>query len=61
MIFDHGLVHADPHPGNIHVKWVKNKNGKEEPKVVLLDHGIYNEISDTTRKGYAKMWRGIFA
>ena len=37
MIFHHGFVHCDPHPGNVLVR--KNKNGNDE--VVLLDHGLY--------------------
>ena len=37
MIFHHGFVHCDPHPGNVLVR--KNKHGNDE--VVLLDHGLY--------------------
>lgn len=37
MIFIHGFVHSDPHPGNILVK--KNSNGGCD--IVLLDHGLY--------------------
>ena len=37
MIFTHGIVHCDPHPGNIIVR--KNKKGKLE--LCLLDHGLY--------------------
>ena len=37
MIFQHGFVHSDPHPGNILVK--KLPLGKAE--IVLLDHGLY--------------------
>lgn len=37
MIFVHGFVHSDPHPGNILVK--KAANGGTE--VILLDHGLY--------------------
>jgi aarF domain-containing kinase len=38
MIFSHGFVHCDPHPGNLLVN--KNKvNG--ETQIVLLDHGLY--------------------
>lgn len=37
MIFTHGYVHADPHPGNILVK--KNSRGKTD--IILLDHGLY--------------------
>ena len=37
MIFQHGYVHCDPHPGNVLVH--KNKSGVDE--VILLDHGLY--------------------
>ena len=37
MIFHHGFVHCDPHPGNVLVR--KNKHGNDE--VILLDHGLY--------------------
>lgn len=42
MIFTHGFVHSDPHPGNILVK--KASNGGTE--VILLDHGLYAVSSD---------------
>jgi aarF domain-containing kinase len=37
MIFIHGFVHSDPHPGNILVK--KTPTGRVD--IVLLDHGLY--------------------
>lgn len=37
MIFIHGFVHSDPHPGNILIC----KNKKNETEVILLDHGLY--------------------
>lgn len=55
MIFEMGFVHADPHPGNIFV----TKSGKNDFKLVLLDNGLYAELSDKTRINYAKMWKGI--
>ena len=38
MIFKHGYVHCDPHPGNVLVS--KNKKTGDD-YVVLLDHGLY--------------------
>jgi aarF domain-containing kinase len=37
MIFIHGFVHSDPHPGNILVK--KTPTGGVD--IILLDHGLY--------------------
>lgn len=37
MIFIHGFVHSDPHPGNILVK----KSHKGHCDIILLDHGLY--------------------
>lgn len=57
MIFKAGFVHSDPHPGNLFAR--KNAEGKLE--LVLLDHGIYVELSEVTRLAYTKLWRGILA
>lgn len=40
MIFDHGFVHCDPHPGNIIVR----KRAKGDAEICLLDHGLYTVI-----------------
>lgn len=37
MIFKHGFVHSDPHPGNILIRKKENDN----LEIVLLDHGLY--------------------
>ena len=55
MIFREGFVHGDPHPGNLFAR--KDKNGNLE--IVLLDHGIYTDLSTEGRLGYTKLWRGI--
>lgn len=44
MIFSHGFVHCDPHPGNVLVNPVGEKTKKtkdREFQIVLLDHGLY--------------------
>lgn len=41
MIFVHGYVHCDPHPGNVLVR--RNQITNEE-EIVLLDHGLYSVI-----------------
>lgn len=54
QIFHTGFVHADPHPGNVMVKRV---NGKT--KLIILDHGLYQTISDKIRLNLSFMWRAI--
>jgi aarF domain-containing kinase len=58
MIYEKGFVHSDPHPGNMFVR--KTANGKDI-ELVILDHGIYTELPESTRLSYTKLWRGILA
>lgn len=55
MIHKYGFVHADPHSGNILVK--KDKSGGD--KLVLLDHGLYQELDEKTREQYNWFWLGL--
>lgn len=54
MIFIEGFVHSDPHPGNI---LVRNRDSQAE--IVLLDHGLYADLSDQFRWNYSKLWLAI--
>lgn len=54
MIFIVGFVHSDPHPGNI---LVRNRDSQAE--IVLLDHGLYADLSDEFRWDYSKLWLAI--
>ncbi|XP_011696911.1 PREDICTED: uncharacterized aarF domain-containing protein kinase 1 [Wasmannia auropunctata] len=54
MIFIEGFVHSDPHPGNI---LVRNRDSQAE--IVLLDHGLYADLSDQFRWDYSKLWLAI--
>ncbi|KAG8188058.1 hypothetical protein JTE90_009931 [Oedothorax gibbosus] len=56
MIFVQGYVHCDPHPGNILVH--KDENAKEA-KIVLLDHGLYVDLTDQFRFEYSNMWLSL--
>lgn len=38
MIFVHGFVHCDPHPGNVLVRKCPRS---QKTEIVLLDHGLY--------------------
>lgn len=57
MIFITGFVHSDPHPGNI---LIKKKNDTNETQIILLDHGLYANLSDEFRWSYSKLWLAIF-
>ncbi len=49
QIFDFGLFHADPHPGNLHVT--------PEGELVLLDFGIFGRIGEREKRECALlMW-----
>lgn len=55
MIFDYGYVHCDPHPGNVLVQ----KDSSGETQIVLLDHGLYTQLSSKFRYDYADFWSAI--
>ncbi|XP_039957916.1 aarF domain-containing kinase 1 [Bactrocera tryoni] len=55
MIFTTGFVHSDPHPGNILV----HKSPKGQVEIVLLDHGLYANLTDRFRYEYSKLWLSI--
>lgn len=68
MIFIHGFVHCDPHPGNVFVRlketsktrrnwWIFSR--KPEWELVLLDHGLYKELSTDFRLSYARLWKSV--
>uniref|UniRef100_A0A0N5AEP7 Protein kinase domain-containing protein n=1 Tax=Syphacia muris TaxID=451379 RepID=A0A0N5AEP7_9BILA len=55
MIFVKGIVHCDPHPGNVLV----HKSPDGDVKIVLLDHGQYLNLPDDFRLKYSKLWLAI--
>ena len=55
QMFLWGLVHCDPHPGNIFIR--RKPNGKLE--LVLIDHGLYIQMDPKFRKEYALFWRSL--
>jgi aarF domain-containing kinase len=57
QIFVHGFVHCDPHAGNVLVR--PSTVDPSRAHVVLLDHGLYKELSPWLRHEYAKLWRAL--
>uniref|UniRef100_UPI00358E662D uncharacterized aarF domain-containing protein kinase 5 isoform X2 n=1 Tax=Myxine glutinosa TaxID=7769 RepID=UPI00358E662D len=55
QIFTTGFIHADPHPGNVLVR--KGSDGKAE--LILLDHGLYECLSERDRLSLCQLWHAI--
>ncbi|XP_040044337.1 putative aarF domain-containing protein kinase 5 isoform X2 [Gasterosteus aculeatus] len=55
QIFYTGFIHADPHPGNVLVR----RGPDKKAELVLLDHGLYEFLSQRDRAALCKLWRSI--
>ncbi|XP_061347768.1 uncharacterized protein LOC133293238 isoform X2 [Gastrolobium bilobum] len=55
MVFVHGYIHGDPHPGNILVS-PEASNGFS---LVLLDHAVYRELDEEFRKDFCQLWEAL--
>ncbi|KAL5102109.1 hypothetical protein RYX36_006436 [Vicia faba] len=55
MIFVHGYIHGDPHPGNILV----SPGGRNGFSLVLLDHAVYRELDEEFRKDFCQLWEAL--
>ncbi|KAL3145108.1 hypothetical protein ABBQ38_001717 [Trebouxia sp. C0009 RCD-2024] len=56
MIFIHGDVHCDPHAANL---FLRKNEATGQLQLVLLDHGLYRQITDEFRKSYALLWQSL--
>ena len=71
MIFDQGFVHCDPHPGNMLARRLPEPSGSSSPhgtrgrmwrrrrpraQLVVLDHGMYRELTESFRASYSRLW-----
>ncbi|KAG0337534.1 hypothetical protein BG004_007609 [Podila humilis] len=62
MIYKDGFVHCDPHPGNVMIR--PTPAGSPSPRnfeIILLDHGLYRELTPEFRLDYARLWTAIIA
>ncbi|KAK7513476.1 ABC1 family-domain-containing protein [Phyllosticta citriasiana] len=57
QMFLWGVVHCDPHPGNIFLR--RLPYGKSE--LVLIDHGLYIHMRPEFRHQYALFWKSLIA
>jgi len=55
QMFLWGLVHCDPHPGNIFIRRLPSG----APELVLIDHGLYIQMNPKFRREYALFWRSL--
>lgn len=55
QMFLWGLVHCDPHPGNIFIRRMPNG----QPELVLIDHGLYVSMTPQFRHQYCQFWKSI--
>ncbi|KAL1843894.1 hypothetical protein VTJ49DRAFT_6837 [Mycothermus thermophilus] len=55
QIFKWGVVHCDPHPGNIFIRRLPNGL----PELVLIDHGLYVYMTDKFRHEYGVFWKAL--
>jgi len=53
QLLRHGVLHADPHPGNLLVQ--------PGPRLVLLDHGLNGALSPALGRALARMVRALAA
>ncbi|KAM8915129.1 aarF domain-containing protein kinase 1 isoform 3-T3 [Spinachia spinachia] len=56
MIFVHGFVHCDPHPGNLLVRKCPRSKKTE---IALLDHGLYQVLQPDFRLNYCQLWQAL--
>lgn len=53
MVFQHGFVHCDAHPGNFLIRPKNNSVGHD---IVLLDHGLYRSMSPQTIHNFSGLF-----
>ncbi|KAJ1848982.1 hypothetical protein LPJ70_000733 [Coemansia sp. RSA 2708] len=61
MTYVHGFLHCDPHPGNLFVRPRPRGSAPHGRNfdLLLLDHGLYRQLSSRFRYEYAEMWHAL--
>ncbi|KAJ7031109.1 ABC1 family-domain-containing protein [Mycena alexandri] len=59
QMFRWGWVHCDPHPGNVIVR--PHPAAPRTPQIVLLDHGLYVQLTEEFRREWCAVWEGLLA
>ncbi|KAK6457007.1 ABC1 family-domain-containing protein [Scheffersomyces xylosifermentans] len=57
QMFKYGLVHSDPHPGNL----LSRFDSKGKQQLVILDHGLYVTLPESFCVEYCNLWRYLFS
>ncbi len=52
MLFEHGVFHADPHPGNF---------VRQGPTLVILDYGAVESVTPALREGMKVVVLGVLS
>lgn len=55
QIFKWGVVHCDPHPGNIFIRRLPSGHAE----LVLIDHGLYVYMTPKFRHEYGEFWKAL--
>lgn len=60
MVFCHGHLHGDPHPGNVLIRKAAQPfpSGRDF-ELVLLDHGLYRELDEKFRLDFCHLWKAL--
>jgi len=45
--------------GNIFISCEVDSRGRKKPILTLLDHGLYQDLSDELRLNYSYLWKGM--
>jgi len=62
MIYLNGYFHADPHAGNLLIRPApQTSRSPYNFEIVLLDHGLYFDLSDELRVNYARFWLSLLS